>query len=286
MLMNEQDQAHQFSLYLDDFTRSPGAVITEPEGMADMAQVVGALLALPKRLPPPDLAFQQQVWRQVRQAEASPPHPGWQWSWPEFRLRWLAPVAAALLLVIVMLPGPRTALGNWMARLSVGTVDVSVAPEEVVRPALAEHSQSYASQAEATSATGIALQTPAFLPEGFVPVTVTALSFDGLPQWLSPLFVETRFEPAGEQPAGAYLLLRQYNASQAGDTSLGELEYQSEDVDAAEEVALTGGEPAVLLHFDSGTLLELVWQRDGITFELWGDGVAAAELLETAGSVQ
>ena len=105
---------------------------------------------------------------------------------------------------------------------------------------------------------------------------------------MQPLFVESRYETASGDTTGAYLLLRQYNASQTSQSQLGELEYQSEDVDDVQQVTLNGDTPAVLLVLGQSKqpLHELIWQQDDATFELWSNALTADELQRVAESVK
>lgn len=279
--MNEKEQSHQFNLFLDQLSSRSVATQEAPAEVADLVAVAGQLLAVRDSLPSPDTAFEQRVWRQVRRAQ-QPDHR------PRLRLRWLAPIAAAILLVVLALPGPRSALSNWMASIRLGTVDVVVAPEVTERPALTDQRQVFDSLAAAGQATGLSLAAPGHLPPGYAFARAEAISFAELPLWMQPLFVESRYELAGGDPSGAYLLLRQYNASRSGQSPLGELEYQSADVDGVQQVTLGDGTPAVLLFLGQSDqpLLELIWQRDAVTFELWSNDLPADELQRVAQSVE
>ena len=286
--MNEKEQSRQFNAFLDHLTSHPGAAPEAPDGMADLAAVAGRLFVLRDALPPPEPVFQQRVWRQVRQTQQPARRAGILDTLAGMRLRWLAPIAAAILLVVLVLPGPRTALGNWMASFRLGSVDVVVAPEPTVRTALTDHHQVFESLAAAQQATGMVLAAPSFLPAGYTFSGAEAISFEELPVWMRPLFVESRYEQAAGDTVGSYLLLRQYNASQTSPSQLGELEYQSADVDDVHQVTLTDGTPAVLLVLGQSKqpLHELIWQRDGVTFELWSNALAADELQRVAESVR
>ncbi len=285
--MDEKQQARQFNIFLDSLIQNPGTTPSAPEGMADLAQVAGQLFAVSEQLPPPDPVFQQQVWRRVRQAQ-QPARRRWYEGLAGMRLRWLAPIAAVILLVVLVLPGPRTALGNWMASFRIGAVDVVVAPEPTERTALTDQHQVFELLAAAQQATGMVLAAPSFLPAGYAFSSAEAISFEELPVWMRPLFVESRYEQAAGDSTGPYLLLRQYNASQTSQSQLGELEYQSGDVDDVQQVTLSDGTAAVLLVLGQSKqpLHELIWQRGGETFELWSNALKADELQRVAESVK
>lgn len=283
--MNEKEQARQFGLLLDQWIGQGGPAPATREGAGDLIAAAAPLIALCGSLPPPEPGFEQRVWRQVRTVQ-QPARGGWLDALTGRRTRWLAPLAAALLLVLLVLPGPRSALSKWVGSIRLGSVDVVVAPELPQRPALTDQIQQFASLEDARQSTGMALAAPASLPDGFALAGVQAVSLEELPAWLRPLFVESRYQRAGG-PAGDYLLLRQYNASRSDQGGLGEVEYQSDDVGAVRQLTLDDGTPAVLLVLgqDDAPLHELIWQRDGVTFELWGNGLSVEALLETAGSV-
>ena len=284
--MDEKQEARQFNLFLDNLMQDVGATPDAPDGMADLAAVAGQLMALSDQLPPPTAVFQQQVWRRVRQAQ-QPAHRPWYDAFAGLRLRWLAPIAAVILVVVLALPGPRMALSNWMGSISVGTVDVVVEPDPAVRPALTDQHQAYDSLAMASQATGMRLLAPAYLPAGYEPAGIEAVSFEELPLWMQPLFVESRYE-LNKKRSDDYVLLRQYNASRSGQAELGQVEYHSEDVSDTKQLALADGTPAVLLVLGQSDppLHELIWQAGDVTFELWSNALTAEELQSVAESVK
>ncbi|MEZ4767103.1 MAG: hypothetical protein R2844_01590 [Caldilineales bacterium] len=283
--MNEKEQARQFSAFLDVWMHSPDAPPDAPDGMADLAAVAGDLFAVRTHLPAPPPAFEQRVWRQVRQVEKPARRAGLLGSLPELRLRWFAPVAAAILLVVLVLPGPRMALSNWMGSIQLGSVDVVVSPDPAVRPVLSDQHQLYDSLEAAAEATGLALAAPASLPSGYAPDRYEAVSFAELPVWMQPLFVESRFVSADDP--SEYLLLRQYNASRSDQSQLGQVEFQSKDVDETRQLTMSDGTPAVLLVIGQSDppLQELIWQQDGVTFELWSNALPVDDLQRVAESV-
>lgn len=283
--MNETEQSRRFNQYLDQWLAA-GAPPEAPDGMADLAATAGRLFALADQMPQPDAALQQRLRRQMRQT--LPRRAGLGSALAGLRLRWLAPVAAVALLALLVLPGPRAALGNWMASFHLGGVEVVVAPEPTVRAALTDQQQAYPSLADAQRATGLALAAPGYLPAGYQPASVTAVSFQELPRWLQPLFVESRFEAGADAPPGSYILLRQYNAARSDQARLGEVEYQSADVDEVQELTLAGDVPAVLLVLGQSDqpLHELIWQQDDVTFELWSNALPVDELRRVAESLR
>ena len=286
--MNEREQSRQFNAFLDQWHGRSDEAPQPPADMADLAEVVSSLFVLRDSLPSPDPAFEQRVWRQVRQVQQPARRAGILDTLAGMRLRWLAPIAALILVVVLALPGPRTALGNWMASFRLGTVDVVVAPELTARTALTDQHQVFASLDIAEQSSGMDLAAPGYLPPGYSFTRAEAISFAELPVWMRPLFVESRYEPATVDSTGDYLLLRQYNASQSSPSQLDELEYQSEDVDAVQQMTLTDGMPAVLLTLGQSTqpLYELIWQQDGVTFELWSNALPADELQRVAQSLK
>jgi len=284
--MNEKEQSRQFNAFLDAWTRDPGAAPDAPDGMGDLAAIASKLFAVRDQLPQPTPAFEQRVRRQMRQAQQSTRRPGILGSWPKPRLRWLAPIAALILVVVLVLPGPRSALSNWMGSIELGSVEVVVSPDPAVRPALTDQHQRFDSLAAAAESTGMALLAPAYLPPGYASVGFEAVSFQELPVWMQPLFVESRFEL--DSDADNYLLLRQYNASRSDQAQLGQVEFQSKDVNATRQLALHDGTPAVLLAIGQSDppLQELIWQRDSATFELWSSALSPVEMQHVAESVK
>lgn len=281
--MNEKEQSRRFNAFLDAWPHVPGVTPDAPDGMADLVAIAGQIFAVRDQLPQPTVAFEQRVWRQVRQADQPAPRTGIFDVLTGMRFRWLAPIAAVILLVVLVLPGPRTVLSNWMASFQLGSVDVVVSAEPTVRAALTDQHQVFDSLAAAEQSTGMALAAPDYLPAGYELAGAEAISFTELPVWMQPLFVESRYLFDDT----AYLLLRQYNATQSGQSQLGELEYQSEDVDDVQQVTLNGETPAVLLVLGQSDqpLHELIWQQDGVTFELWSNALPADELQRVAESV-
>lgn len=302
--MKERAEARRFNQELDQLLHRPPAGDTDAAGGANpvdstLLAAAERLAALPSLLTAPDPAFEQRVWARVRAVETAANRRGRpmpRMGWPLIRIegwRWLAPAAALLLVILLVLPSPRQVLGNWMARFRVGAVEVAVAPEETVRPQLAGHSQVYASLAEAEAAAGFSLLKPAYLPAGYRLHAVEAVSFDGLPLWMQPLYVEADYRPAGAHPdVGYYAALRQFNAGRPGEIRVGQIEFQSEAVRNAVDVSLASGLPAVLVEFDSDQgrnhvlLRQLIWEQENMTLELWSQVLPVAEMLRIASSVQ
>lgn len=302
--MKERAEARRFNQELDQLLHRPlpGA----PDAATEAARLDTATLAtvarlavLPSLLAVPEADFEQRVWAQVRAVEAvadrshrSRPRLGW----PSTQVggwRWLAPAAAALLVILLVLPGPRQALGNWMARFRLDAVEVAVTPEETVRPQLVGNSQAYVSLAEAESDIGLALLKPAYLPSGYGVAGVQAVSFEGLPVWMQPLYVEVTYGPPDASPdVSYYAALRQFNAGRAGAIRVGQIEFQSEAVRTALDITLPNGLAAVLVEFDSDQgrddvlLRQVIWEQDNMTLELWSQVLPVAEMLRIAASLE
>jgi hypothetical protein len=262
-----------------------------------MLETAARLAALPELMPPVEPAFEQSVWNRLNRlaAEERPSTGllGGRWSMPSLSLRWLAPVAALLLIVVLVLPGPRQVLGNWMARFRLENVQVVVAPEQTVRPELAARRQVYDSLAEAADAAGIHLYQPGFLPADYGLASVLSVSYDALPLWLQPLYVESSYRPSqADENVNYYAVVRQFNARRSGPGGIDEIEYQSEAVQTAREILLNDGRhPAVLMEFkdssrdDQPVLRELIWEQEGITFELWSEKLSLEEMTLIAESM-
>ena len=282
--MDEKQKARLFNTFLDGLIPDTGSTPDAPDGMADLAEVAGQLFAVNSQLPPPTAVFQQQVWRRVRLAQQPARRP-WYDTLASLRLRWLAPIAAAILLVVLVLPGPRMALSNWMGSVRLGSVDVVVSPDPPARPTLIDQHQLFDSLSAAAEATGMVLAAPSSLPDGYAPAQYEAVSFEELPVWMQPLFVESRF--VSDVDSGDYLLLRQYNASRSDQSQLGQVEFQSKDVDETRPLTLSDGTQAVLLVIGQSDppLQELIWQQNGVTFELWSNALPVEELQRVAESV-
>lgn len=259
----------------------------------DLLPVAARLAALPGLLPPPEPTFERRVWAQLAAAE---PQPGWRqrlWAGrPAGGLRLLAPLAALLLLVLLVLPGPRQALGSWVARFRVGNMQVAVVPDETPLPALAAASESYATVAAAARATGLHLREPTYLPAGYTLQEVEAVTYQGLPAWMQPLYVEASYGPPdASATAGPYAVLRQFNSGHAGGLRVGQVEFQSESVHAAEDVALPNGHQAVLLAFEAAAgsddvlMHQLIWSHGDLTLELWSAVLPVEEMLRIAASL-
>ncbi len=239
-------------------------------------------------LPAPDAAFEQRVWQRVRAVDQA----GGQGkrlplalpATSSFRLRFLAPFAILAVALLLLLPGPRTAVGNWMARIRLGRVDLVLAPEPTPRSVLVASSQHFASLGEAEQAAGFHVLAPAYLPAGYDLTGVQSVSYEQLPVWMRPLYVESTYRPERAKPEQVYALLRQFNARQAGGVQIGEIEYQSQDIRSTRALTLSHGAPAVLLEFrqPDPSLRELIWEHDGMTLELWSATLSEDDLVHVA----
>jgi hypothetical protein len=271
-----------------------------PEWEQDPALLLVAarLAALPGLLPPPEPAFEQRVWAQVRVAEqtAKGPAQGWaQRLWgrrPVGGLRLLAPLAALLLLVVFVLPGPRQALSSWVARFRVGDLQVAVVPDATPLPSLAARRERHATLAAAAQALGMDLQEPGYLPAGYTLEVVDAVFYEGLPVWMQPLYVEATYRPAGApSDLTTYAVLRQFNSTRGRDIRVGQIEFASESVRTAEDVTLPDGHQAVLVAFeaDAGSddvrMRQLIWSQEDLTLELWSAVLPVEEMLRIAASL-
>ncbi len=257
-----------------------------------MTQAIARLSALPVLLPAPDAAFEQRVWQRVRavdQAGGQSRRLALGLSTPAgMRLRFLVPFAVLALALLVLLPGPRAAVGNWMARIRLGRVDLVLAPEPTPRSVLVASSQDFASLGAAEQAAGFHVLAPAYLPAGYDLTGVQSVSYEQLPVWMRPLYVESTYRPERAKPEQVYVLLRQFNARQAGGVQVGEIEYQSQDIRSTRALTLTHGAPAVLLEFRQSDppLRELIWEHDGMTLELWSATLSEDEIVRVAESVR
>ena len=266
-----------------------GNVTGQEAGLVATAE---RLARLPSLLPPADVAFEQRVRQRLATMglETGPNRARPAWRVPA--LRWLAPLAALALFALLVLPGPRAALGNWMARLRLRDVDVVVIPEAQDRPVQLVERQTFATLAEAEADAGFHLIAPAALPAGSHLIDVAAVSYEQLPSWLRPLYVESRYQQPDAQPDVYFLVLRQYNASRPDDIHVDAIEYQSEDVSEIRELALADGNRAVLLVFRASSahsqyeLKELIWEANGMTFELWSEFLPTEELTRIAESMR
>lgn len=260
--------------------------------------VAARLAALPGLLPPPEPAFEQRVWAQVRTAERPVGGPAWGWAerlWgrrPLGGLRLLAPLAALLLLVVLVLPGPRQALSSWVARFRVGDLQVAVVSDATPLPSLAAQRERYATLAAAARASGMDLREPGYLPAGYTLAGVEAVSYQGLPVWMQPLYVEATYRPADARAdLTTYAVLRQFNSTRGRDIRVGQIEFASESVRMAEDVTLANGHQAVLVAFeaDEGSddvrMRQLIWSQEDLTLELWSATLPVEEMLRVAASL-
>lgn len=286
--MNERNEAEAFNRQLELLLAG------ELSADSDLLAAAQRLAALPELLPPPDPQFEGRVWTRVRRAQTRRPERFGRLGWrPRPGLRWLAPLAALLLAVIVLLPGPRQALGNWMAHFRIGGVQVAVVPEETVRPSLVATVQEFASLAQAERAAGLPLLQPGYLPPAYGVRSVQAVTYTALPAWMQPLYVEITYGPTGDDASrSTYALLREYNAGRPGQIKVGQIEFQSQTVHQAQELTLPNGLPAVLVELESGqggegvVFRQLVWQQGGRTVELWSETLPVEELVRIAGSLR
>ncbi len=298
--MNERDAAMQLSEVLDQLVSKADSGSADPAGRpaapvsldSGMTQAIARLSALPVLLPTPDAAFEQRVWQRVRavdQAERQRRRPALGFPAPAgMRLRFIVPFAVLALALLVLLPGPRAVVGNWMARIRLGRVDLVLAPEPTPRSVLVASSQDFASLGAAEQAAGFHVLAPAYLPAGYDLAGVQSVSYEQLPLWMRPLYVESTYRPERVKPEQVYVLLRQFNARQAGGVQVGEIEYQSQDIRSTRPLTLTHGAPAVLLEFrhSEPPLRELIWEHDGMTLELWSATLSEDELVRVAESVR
>lgn len=297
--MNDYEAARQLNDYLDQLVFQPdssgdSAGRTAMAGILDsgMNQAIARLSALPALLPAPDAAFEQRVWQRLRTVDQTRGESKFRdlgLSMPVgMRLRFLAPLAALAVVLLMLLPGPRAAVGNWMARIGLGRVDLVLAPEPTPRSALVASSKGFASLGEAEQAAGFHVLAPGYLPAGYDLTTVQSVSYESLPVWMRPLYVESTYRPEHTKPEQVYVVLRQFNARQAGGVQIGEIEYQSQDIRSTRALTLAQGAPAVLLQFrhPDPSLRELIWERDGMTLELWSATLSEDELIHIAESLR
>ena len=298
--MNERDAARQLSEYLDQLVSKADFGSADPAGRpatpvsldSGMTQAIARLSALPVLLPVPDAAFEQRVWQRVRAVDQAGgrskrlvlgfPAPA------GMRLRFLVPFAVLALALLVLLPGPRAAVGNWMTRIRLGRVDLVLAPEPTPRSVLVASSQDFASLGAAEQAAGFHVLAPAYLPAGYDLTTVQSVSYEQLPVWMRPLYVESTYRPEHARPEQVHVVLRQFNARQAGGVQVGEIEYQSQDILSTRSLTLPHGAPAVLLEFrhSDPLLRELIWEHDGMTLELWSATLSEDEIMRVAESMR
>lgn len=284
--MNES----QLSRLLSDYLEAPGQ--RTPPPLLDPGLVLAAqrLEALADLLPAPEAAFERRVWQRLQATEAKPARrPLLQ----GLRLRWLAPAAFLFLLVLFAFPGPRQALGDWVASFQVGEVQVSVVTEATSRPALAAARQRFDGLKEAADATGFELLQPGYLPPGYAVSSVEAVTFDELPVWMRPLYIEVRYQPADARPEiGYYAVLREFNTASTNQSRVSEIQLLSESVHSVQDLQLAQGAAGVLIEFepaqgdDRVVIRELIWERDGLTFELWSQVLAPEEMVRIAESLQ
>lgn len=294
--MNERDAARQLSELLDQLVSKADSGSADPAGGpvtpfsldSGITQAIARLSALPVLLPEPDAAFEQRVWQRVR-AGGQSRRPVLGFPAPAgMRLRFLVPFAVLALALIVLLPGPRAVVGNWMARIQLGRVDLVLAPEPTPRSVLVASSQDFTSLGAAEQAAGFHVLAPAYLPAGYDLAGVQSVSYEQLPMWMRPLYIESTYRPERAKPEQVYALLRQFNARQAGGVQVGEIEYQSQDIRNTRALTLSHGAPAVLLEFRQADppLRELIWEHDGMTLELWSATLPEDELVRMAESVR
>jgi hypothetical protein len=205
----------------------------------------------------------------------------------------LAPVAALLLVALLVLPGPRQVLGNWMASFGLGAVEVVVAPEEIDRPPLALQSKRFDSLDAAAAAVDFTLLQPLHLPTDYDLVGFAVVYAEGLPENLRPLYVETAYRPSAAEPTiQSSAVFRQFNPARPQQAALTELEFQAEVVRNAQNTVLPNGLPAVLVEFEAADggdtilLRQLIWEQEGRVLELWSEVLPVAEMLSIASSVR
>jgi len=289
--LNERQRARLFDERLEQLLQgqAPDALNGQDAGLLAAA---GRLRRLPDLLPAANATFEDEVWARMRAVK--PARSGWL-RWPVLQpvnLAWLAPLAALLLIVLLILPGPRQAFATWAASFRLGRVQVAVTPEDTSRAPLTAQGQVFASFAGAEAAAGFDLLEPAWLPAGYELTQVENVSYEGLPAWLRPLYVEASYRPAAVDPlVSYYAMLREFNAAQQGDIQVGQIEFPPETVRTARDVTLASGLPAVLVEFEgvaeeTPALRQIIWEQDGLTLELWSQVLSEAEMLQIVASVE
>jgi hypothetical protein len=135
---------------------------------------------------------------------------------------------------------------------------------------------------------GRAPSLPKMLPEGYRLQEVAAISYPGLPAWISqPLCVELCY---GDAAAPCALRLRQYRLLFRDFGGISGVKVASDAVRDVEQVELngvTGMRFALDPERDQGVPLQtIVWERDGLLLELESEQIRADELLEIARSTR
>jgi len=260
----------------------------------DLWPTVERLAAINRLFEPPDAALRQRVWTRMRRAQSTTR--GWRWrAWP----RALAAVAVTLVLAVAVIgasPVGRQAIAEVMGIFRLGRVEVRVTPRATVQPAV-EHrvtrQESLPDLAAAEALVGYELLTPMALPESYALRAIHAVYYDDLPAWIpQPFYVELDYGPPAGDTRPYYLRLREYRISFGGPgEGISALRFASGEVSIAQEVDLDG-QRAVVLHLPGAafppakTLLEVVWEQDGMVMELMSQELSADELIAIAHSVK
>jgi hypothetical protein len=133
-------------------------------------------------------------------------------------------------------------------------------------------------------AIGRAPSLPKVLPEGYILLEITAVSYPDLPSWISqPFYIELGY---GVEDGSPELYLREYRLLFRDQGGIKGIKAATELVAGHEEVEVAGV-PAALLTFSGDEVTHtLIWERDGLLLELESDCLSRDELMWVAGSVR
>jgi hypothetical protein len=284
--VNERQRALRLCARLDPLLSGEEGEPVHETADEELA-VARRLAQMVDRLPPVPPALERRVRALVRTEPAARPMPTRRW----LPALWSALGTAAVLLVVwLALPGlePSGESSVWaqMRAVLLGQTRVEITP--TLEAAAAPVREPLRDLVAAELLIGRAPALPKSLPDGYALQEVAAISYPGLPAWISqPLCVELCYGDA-EMPCA--LRLRQYRLLFRDFGGISGVRVDSGAIRDVEQVDLNG---ATAMHFtlapDSDRappLQTLVWERDGLLLELESDRVEPDELLEIARSTR
>jgi hypothetical protein len=287
MTRAERERAEQVSAAVEQLLRDPDVaperVDPADSGLVDTAR---QLARLPALLGPVEPAFEQQIMRRVRAAEAPPRRT------TRLRVGWAAAGLVAVLAVVLLLtPLGQTAVASFMAVFNLGRTEVRI--ESVYTPPVLSATAEVGATAvqksltlqEARAQSSFPIPQPAYIPAGYRLTGVHSYTYPDLPDWVpQPIFVELVYGDGGNQ-----LIMRVYSITLGDEASISRLNLQAGSIRDAEDVDVNG-QPGVLLRLGvegaEVSWQEVVWEQDDLILSLSSAHLDKVDLLQVARSVR
>jgi hypothetical protein len=275
-MRREREVARKLSTEIDHLLTGAEPKQDETAFVAREVAVARRLCEWKRRLPP----VPEELERRVAAAIQTPLIYSRPRTWRS--AAWGALAATMVFLVIWMtVPGGQQVWAQvW--RVLLGQTEVELTP--TLEPLTRAVRDPLRDLVAAELVMGRAPSLPRDLPEGYVLLEITAVSYPDLPSWISqPFFVELGYGIESEAPG---LRLREYRLLFREYGGISGVEAASELVSRHQEVDVAGAPGALLSFAGDEQVSTVIWERDGLLLELETDRLPQETLLQIAQSVR